>query len=243
MSMSQKPSQFIKTAGLIRGPRLNISIFKYLNFDCPRSGQSLVELLIATSIIILILGGAVAAVSVSLRSGSDNKKFQVANFLVQELLDNLSVLADADWHRVDMFGADALAGAPAAYRLTTPAPFSVVPGAESIVNDGVTYSRYFSVDPVSRDGAGAIESVYAPERVDPSTIRVTSRVEWGNGAKFEAVRYLTRSRARATLQTDWSGGSGQSGAFADPGKYDTASAGIDVTGKSGSIRLTGIPYP
>jgi type II secretory pathway pseudopilin PulG len=202
-----------------------------------------VELLVATSIIILILGGAVAAVAVSLRSGSDNKKFQVANLLVQELLDNLSVLADADWHRVDMFGADALSAAPAAYHLTASAPFSVVSGAESIVNAGVTYSRYFMINPVSRDSSGAIESAYVPANVDPSTIRVTSRIEWGSAAKLEAVRYLARARSRASLQTDWSGGAGQTGLLVDPGKYDSASAGIDVTGKSGSIRLAGIPYP
>ena len=235
MSMSIKPSQFIGMGGLIRG-YLNLARLPWRL----RRGQSLVELLIATSVIILLIGGAVTAVSVSLRSGRENKFFQTASFLAQELLDNLETLAASDWHKVDGFGVDALSPATA-YRVTPP-PFGVASGEESIVDGGVAYARYFNVDWVSRDALGVIEVVHDPSKNDPSTLKITTRVEWGNGSRVEMIRYLTRDRARATLQSDWSGGSGQLEPLVDPGRYDTASAGIDTTSESGSIRLSGIPY-
>ena len=75
MSMSIKPSQFIGMGGLIRG------FLKWGRMPWRlRLGHSLVELLIATSVINLQKGGAMTAVSVSLRSGRENKFFQTASF-------------------------------------------------------------------------------------------------------------------------------------------------------------------
>lgn len=206
------------------------------------SGQSLAEILIATAIIAIFIGGVAGAVSISLQVLGQNKYIQNATFLTQEILDHATVLAKSDWHRMDRFGADALTPSPTEYRITTPAPFEVASGAETVTLDGIDYTRYFSVEWVSRDAGKNIESIYDPAREDLSTIKIISTVTWPGGGSFGLVKYLTRGENKSSLQTDWSGGAGQVGALTDPGKYDTASAGIDVTSKSGSIRLSGIPY-
>ncbi len=206
-------------------------------------GQSLAEILIATGILAIFVGGSVGAVAVSIQVLGQNKYLQSASFLAQEILDNTAVLAAADWHKIDRFGSDALSSSPAEYKIITSAPFVISPGSEAVVLDGITYTRLVSFEWVSRDGAKNIEAVYDPSREDPSTIKVTATVLWPNGSGLGIVRYITRGKSRSTVQSDWSGGVGQSGIFSDPGKYDTASVGIDATSQSGSIRLGGIPYP
>ncbi len=248
--MKHAPSPSTKTAGLnsfglsLRGftkQSLEIAASKTPRND-GKSGQSLAEILIATAIIAIFIGGVAGAVSVSLQVLGQNKYLQSASLLAQEILDNATVVANSDWHRVDRFGGDALSSAPAQYKVIAPAPFTIASGAETVTLDGIDYTRYFTVDLVSRDAGKNIEVIYDPSREDPSTLKITGTVTWTGGGVLNLTRYVTRSRNRSTLQTDWSGGAGQSGAFADPAKYDSASAGIDVAGKSGSIRLSGIPY-
>ena len=251
MSMKRALLQFIKTAGLsslkasLRGlakQSLEIAASKTPRND-RASGQSLAEILIATAIIAIFIGGVAGAVSVSLSVLGKNKYLQSASFLAQEILDNASALANSDWHRMDRFGADALAPSPAQYKIVAPAPFTVAAESETVTLDGIDYARYFTVELVSRDAGKNIESAYDPAREDPSTLKITGIVTWAGGGMLNLTRYITRSHNRASLQTDWSGGSGQPGTLVDPAKYDTASAPIDISSKSGSIRLSGIPYP
>ena len=209
-----------------------------------QKGQSLIELLIAMGIVGFFIGGAVLSAQLALRLSAQNKNLQAAAFLAQELLDNFTVVGGRDWHRVDMYGIDALAESPSQYFVDiTITPFAMASGAESVVVDGVTYTRYLTFSKVSRGVSEAIEAIYSVANEDPSTLKVVSNVEWGSGSKFDITKFVARSKNNKIIQTDWAGGGGQLGVVGDPGKYDTADAGIDVLSKKGVIRLNGIVYP
>lgn len=207
-------------------------------------GQSLLELLIAIGIVGFFIGGAVLSAQLALRLSAQNKNLQTASLLAQELLDNFTVVGARDWHRVDMYGVDARAEAPAQYLVdTSVVPFNIAVGGESVDVDGVLYTRYLTLSKVSRNAGEAIETVYLPANEDPSTLKVIASVEWGAGSKVDVAKFVTRFKNNKTVQTDWSGGGGQGGVVGDPGKYDTADSGIDVVSKKGTIRLNGITYP
>lgn len=233
MNQILKPSSFART--VLLNNRTGVLI--------GNKGQSLAEILIAVGIIAIVVGGVVGAIVVSLQILSQNKYIQNATFLAQELLNNVTVVGESDWHKIDRFGADALDSTPAKYRVISSEPFSVASGSEVITLDGVDYERYFTLDWVSRDGGENIEDIYDSAKEDPSTIKITSIISWAAGGSAKLVKYLTRGNNTSSLQTDWSGGGGQSGSFADPIKYDAAVGGIDVASQSGSIRLSGVSYP
>lgn len=204
------------------------------------SGQSLAEVMIAIGIATIFIGGAALSASVILRLLGENRNLQGASFLAQGILDNVSVVSDADWHRVDFYGGDALLGTPAKYMIgTTTVPFTVLSGAEDSEIGGVAYSRYFTVDKVSRDGAGNIEDVYVLANEDPSTIKVTANVLWRPGIGISMVRYMTRRGNGISRQSDWSGGPGQSWPFLNSTKFDTEDAGINYSSASGQLKLVG----
>ncbi len=92
------------------------------------------------------------------------------------------------------------------------------------------YTRYVVLNKVSRS-AGNIETSYNSANDDPSTLKVSSFVKYGrglvsnqNGGVQQLNTYLTRSgNNRVFQQTDWSGGSGQTGPVPNPGnKFDSS---------------------
>jgi len=229
-----------------RNKVVSISVFRsmqIIKIKFNEGGQSLIEILIAMGIVGFFIGGAVLSAQLALRLSAQNKNLQAAAFLAQELLDNFTVVGERDWHRVDMYGGDALAESPAQYFIDiSVTPFVISPSSESVVVDGITYTRYLVFLKASRGVGEAIEAVYSSANEDPGTLRVVANVEWGAGSKVDITKFVTRSKNSKNAQTDWAGGNGQSGVVGDPGKYDAADAGIDVTGKKGAIRLNGITY-
>ncbi len=186
------------------------------------------------------IGGAVLAVEVGLRSSTQNKFIQAATFLAQEELDSASALAGSDWHKIDADGLDALSPTPAQNYINTAAPpfFVVRDAAETKDIDGVTYTRYFMVDPVSRDVSGNIEAVYNPVNADPATEKITAFVSWPNAAPLSITRYIARLNNTVSVQTDWSGGAQVDQMFgADPTKFSATDGAIDYYSQSGSIKL------
>lgn len=112
------------------------------------------------------------------------------------------------------------------------------------INNSNPFSRYFSVEDVCRtnDASSTITGV-APcgsgSFQDPSTEKVTTVVEWptrGSTASTQVFDYVTRWKNDVFEQTDWSGGSGSSGAYTEPGSVFSSSSNVD-TGTQGTIRI------
>jgi len=109
-----------------------------------------------------------------------------------------------------------------------------------------SYTKYFVTNKVSRT-SGNIDTTYSSANDDPSTLKINSVIKYGRGLVSQQTGgivdlrfYLTRSYNNQTFwQTDWSGGSGQTGPISNPGnKFDTADSNINYASTTGSIYMT-----
>jgi len=190
--------------------------------DKRRNGQSLVEILVAISIGGLILGSAVIAITVTLRSNLQSKSVRTASFLLQEMMDNTRSISEGDWHK--LYGATMPTpphkGPETRYHAD--ASLNIASGAETVAVNGITYTRHFSIEKVERDPAvgigGPIVTDGGSGLEDPSTQKVTGYVTWPGGATLSALEYLTRFSNRVDRITDWS----------DRSSYDSQS-GLDLS--------------
>lgn len=119
--------------------------------------------------------------------------------------------------------------------------YNRVLSAEEIkrVYDSGVFTRFFNVENVNRLGDDIVTSGGSD---DPSTQKITSRVQWTAIDKTPEVKiatYLTRWRNFVFHQTDWSGGSGQDGPFTAPGAVFSTSTNTDYSGAPGSLKAQG----
>lgn len=98
-----------------------------------KSGQSLIEILVAIGVGVIMLVGAVTALTPAIKSLSDVSRTQGAASASKELLDNLRIFADANWHNIDT-----LSTSTKYFLNTATSTFTVATGTEGIVADGIT---------------------------------------------------------------------------------------------------------
>ncbi len=199
------------------------------------SGQSLIEILVGIAVGVIIIGGVTATIAITLRSNVQNKNIQTATSLSQELLDKLTDFAGANWHKID-----ALSGSH--YLQTAGTTFAATAGSDTTVLEGITFTRSFTIENVSRDPTtDTIESVYNAANNDPSTKKAVVLITWPVGpdtAQVSLNKFLTRSKNLIFHQTDWSGAAGQAGPFTVPNNgYDFKTASVNTTGVPGSIKV------
>jgi len=216
-------------------------------------GQSLVEILIAIAVGAILIGGVTTAIVPILKSNYETKNVQIANSLVQEYLDNLQSLAESNWQII--YNPPAAKGPSSQFYLrATSTTYEILSGTTSTIIEGRTFTRYFSIENVNRNlcGAGdvttdAITSCSSgPGSVgvadDPSTQKITMTVSWQSGGSNPSVQktqYLTRSRNKVFVQTNWSGGPGQEGPITSENNQFATSSNIDATSTPGSIKIQG----
>lgn len=199
-----------------------------------RSGQSLIEVLIAIAIGALMVVAAGAIIAPALRVNTQTSQAQVGSSLAKALLDNVRVWAEGDWHNISNLATTSL---NTYYLNTSNSPFTASTGTESVVVSTTTYNRYFYVDDVNRDASGYITS--SGGSVDPSTKRVTVAYSWPQSATYTISDYLTRYRNNVFVQTDWSGGPGQSGPVTSTNSQFATSTNTNYTTTTGSIIIQG----
>lgn len=200
-----------------------------------RQGQSLVEILVATAVGVIMILGALTIITPALKGNTQAAEAQVGTGLGKELMDNVRVWSEADWHNLYNLSK----GSSNLYHLnTTSSPFTALSGAESLTVSTTTYSRSFYVDNVSRDVSGMIVQVGGTD--DPSTQKVTVAYGWPQSSGHTLVQYLTRFKNQVYLQKDWSGGQGVTSTVLDPGNKFASSTNINFSTTTGSIRINGI---
>lgn len=208
------------------------------------AGQSLIEILIGIAVGAILIGGAAATITLTLRSNVQNKNIQIASALSQALLDKVTVYADADWHNIDEVSG-IISGNPY-HLIPSGSGFDLEDGASSETVDGIIFSTAFKVEAVHRDQAtDAIKSSSSSTYEDPSTKKIVATTTWlegGQAADVAINKYLTRSRNLIFKQTDWKGGKPQEtfpgGGVTVNDKF-SASAGINFFGTAGSLKKTG----
>jgi hypothetical protein len=198
-----------------------------------RSGQSLIEILIAVVVGVIMILGTAAIIAPALKSHTASTRGQVAGALGKELLDNVHVFAEADWHNITRL----VSGPGTVYYLNaTTSPFSSVTGTQSIVIATTTYTRYFYVEPVNRDSSGYIATGGTIN--DPSTKKITVVSGWTGGPTSSLATYLTRHRLQLHIQTDWTGGPTQEGPLTTVNaRFASSSSNANYTSTVGSVMI------
>lgn len=186
-----------------------------------RCGQSLIELLIGMAIGSLMIIAAASVIAPTLRINTQTSRAQTAAALGKALMDNASVWAEGDWHRI---AGLATSSAFHFYLNASSSPFSSSTGDESVVVSTTTYKRFFYVDDVYRDGSGNITPT--PGNHDPSTKKITVGYSWPNAATNTVSSYITRSNNRVYVQSDWSGGPNQAGPITNTNSLFASSSNI-----------------
>lgn len=184
-----------------------------------RGGQALIEVLISITLGAIFMASGSFLISAFLISNNNNRNATAAISLSNELMDSVQALADANWLNIYNL---AHASTTHYYLLTTGSPYSVVSGDQSVIVNGVSFTRYFYVDNISRDNCGvAVATTSAITACllgpgnsgvadDPSTQKITAVVTWPQAPLgLTYARYFTRARNRVFWQNNWSGGAGQ----------------------------------
>jgi len=207
-------------------------------FFCPlfsrRNGQSLIEILVAVAIGAIMITAAATIIAPVLKINTQAGRTQTAAALGKELIDNVRVFGERDWHNILNL---ATTSASHYYLSTSSSPFSAVSGNETVVVSTTTYTRYFYVEDVERGVSdGAI--VASGGTNDPSTKKVTVAYSWPQGTTTTVSIYLTRNRSNIFSQTDWSGGPEENLVFSTSTiKFSTSTNNIDYSTTTGSITI------
>jgi len=202
-----------------------------------KSGQSLIEILVAVGVGTIMLLGAITAFSPAIKSQTDVNRSQVGAALGAELLDNVRVFAEANWHNIDSLDT---ASSSKYYLFATSSPFAIATGTETILTASTTFYRDFYLTAVNRD-AGGLGYISVSGANDPSTRLLTVEYWWGIVPPKTINTYLTRHADRTFWQTDWSRGAGVDGPASSTANNFSTSSNIDyTTSTGGSVRVLGL---
>lgn len=200
-----------------------------------RKGQSLIELVIALGVGVAMLSTASAALFLVLRSGQFSQQTEAASYLGNSLFNTATVISEANWHAIYDLNKSSVNHY---FVATSTGQLLVQSGDEKLFYSNTNFTRYFYVDNVSRDSNGNIEPVYNLPEDDPSTQKITIGVSWQiNGATnlITSTTYVTRWPSHIFRQSDWSGGSGQTGPIASANNRFDNSTGLDYSSLPGSV--------
>ena len=198
--------------------------------------QSLVELIIGMAIGGILIGISTGAIVLLLRSNYDTRTTQIAVSLAQDYLDNINAIVDSNWHNIYDLGGK---GSSSQFHLAVSgATYAILPSSTSTMMEGKSFTRYFSVENVNRDGSGNIVETGGSE--DPSTQKVAVTVNWEGNRTISKTQYLTRYRNISFIQTDWVGGPNQeSFSTSSVNNKFSSSTNINYTASSGVIKIQG----
>jgi|AP45_3_1055517.scaffolds.fasta_scaffold06022_4 type II secretory pathway pseudopilin PulG len=204
-----------------------------------KSGQSLIEILIAMAVGIITILAAVTVLTLMLRIGKQDVSFQTAAFMEQEVIDNLLVTSERDWQEVAETSEDKKYYLKAT---ETKGVFEIIEGSKTVAIDAVDYTYYLEIDPVNRDSSGAIASSGTD---DPSTKKVELSVTWkfqGDDEISTVTKYITRSKNEVFRQTNWSGGPTKTSdeTIPDITHRFYESTGLDFVAQPGLLKVEGI---
>lgn len=212
-------------------------------------GQSLIEVLIAVAIGVIIILAVSALIVPAIRANRELTQIQTSSALAKELLDNVRVITESNWHSIvtAQDGNLIATGTLNFYYLTTStSPFLATSGVEEVQVATTTYARYFYIEDVCRVGDNIVGPPPPPQTTcpsgiaDPSTKKITVVYGWSGRAVSMISQYFTRFRNQSFIQTDWSGGAdpAQNPTTSSTNKFFSSSV-IDHGSTTGSIILNG----
>ena len=154
-----------------------------------RSGQSLVELLLAISLAALLLPALLTGLVASREGRVQQKQRSDAVSYLRESAEAVRNVRDSGWSNFATNGTF--------HPVISGSNWSLVSGAETLNG----FTRQIVVSDVSRDASGAI--VTSGGTVDPSTKKVVSTVSWTQpyASNISSTTYITRHENISVIQT------------------------------------------
>lgn len=193
-----------------------------------QKGFSLLEVVIAIAIFGLMASTMVTLATGGLSALEQGGEQTEAEALAQEGLEAVKSIRDRAWNE-NTYTTSSVSIAASAWHYT----------GENTTEAIGQFTRTISFDNVCRDGSNSI--VECPgSYTDINTKKVTSEVSWtvrdGITNSVKKVTYLANWDSSKWIQTDWSGGSGQS-IWSDTTRYNSDDSNVDVS-TSGQVTLT-----
>ena len=196
-----------------------------------KKSQALLELLLAIFIFAIVAASLTKAIGSILFANQNLKEVSDASLLLAETQEQIKVISDQDWHSLYNLTKGPCADSSCHYHIVKNGnQWQVQPGEETVNLGGQTYTRYFIVYNVQRDGSGNI--VDSGGNDDPLTQKVVVFVKKGNFLKTN-TKYISRCHYDVFPQRDWSGGpvgdavvSGSTNNFATSSNINYSSSGV-----------------
>jgi type II secretory pathway pseudopilin PulG len=207
-------------------------------------GQSLIEALVALMVGAVMIGGVSTVLVLSVRSSASADQLNSASQLAGQELDNVRVLAEANWNAIYLAAKYVNPSTTNPHYLSVvtvndKTSFAINDGATSTTIDNVEFAKSFYIQNVLRDGDGDIVASGGVD--DPSTQKIVVTVTWDPEQSFQIVGYLIRSRNISALFSDWSAGSGLEGPYTlssdSPHGFYSASSSVDFAPDDGGVTL------
>ncbi len=140
-----------------------------MEYSFSRNGFSLVEVLVATSVILIFLASLIGAYNTYLHISLSNIREVKATFLTEETIEAVKILRDDSWSN---FVLPLTAEVP--YRLTWNGSSWRATTTNTFIDS--TFDRTFTLSSVSRDSQSEI--VTSGGTVDPNTKKISVSVSW-----------------------------------------------------------------
>jgi type II secretory pathway pseudopilin PulG len=191
------------------------------------SGFLIMELLVSVAVLAVIAFVGAQASLVSFSGGKASEEKDNAANLSNEVFEAVRAAADEKW--VNLYNLTK--GGTQYHPALSGGKWTLVANNETITLNNISYTRYFTVDNVSRDiTTRNIESAYVSADDDPSTQKVTVTVTWPGGSNNLTIsQYVFRWRNKVCDHTDWLT-SGSSGAKTCPdSSYDVKDSAVDAS--------------
>ena len=196
-----------------------------------KKSQALLELLLAIFIFAIVAASLTKAIGGILFANQNLREVSDASLLLAETQEQLKVISDQDWHSLYNLTKGPCADSSCHYHIVKNGnQWQVQSGEETVNLGGQTYTRYFVVYNVQRDGSGNI--VESGGNDDPLTQKVVVFVKKGNFLKTN-TKYISRCHYDVFPQRDWSGGpagdvvvSGSTNNFATSSNINYSSSGV-----------------
>ncbi|OGI85861.1 hypothetical protein A3A05_00670 [Candidatus Nomurabacteria bacterium RIFCSPLOWO2_01_FULL_41_12] len=189
--------------------------------------------MVVISVVAVVLSVGTNAVFLSLRSNKIGGERDIANALAFEALEAVRAATEENWQNI--YG---LIKSSQHYQIATPSgKWELATGDETINLNGIDYTRYVTIDNVSRDDSTRyVQNSYVSAADDPSTQKVTVTVSWSGGNPVVLYEYFFRWKNKVCNQTSWvTGGSGTTVKTCPDTSYDTKDSGVDIS--TGSLKL------
>ncbi len=187
-----------------------------------RSGQLLMEVLLAIAAAAILSTIAAQMIIVSLRSNQSAGERDIATGLAQETLEGVRSTGEENWLNLYNLTKGTSTNY---YAQQASGKWSIATGTETVTLNGIGFTRYFTIQNVSRStSTRGIDSVYNSTNDDPSTQQLQVTVNWRNGGLVVSdAAYISRWRNKACSQTSWTTGGSSGGKTCPDTTYSSSS--------------------